>query len=170
MLDVINKRFSCRKFLGREVEKNKIMEIVNAGLKAPSGMNKQEGVVIVITDQETRELLSMLNNRIGKMKENIDPFYGAPVILLVAHKKSPLAVYNGAAMIENMLLEATNQGLGSCWVHRAYEELLTPIGTRILARCGLDANEYEGIGHIALGYADAVSSDKVIKDNRAYFL
>ena len=57
------------------------------------------------------------------MPEGTDPFYGAPVILIVlADKSCPTYVYDGSLAMENMMLAATSLGLGSIWINRAKEE------------------------------------------------
>ena len=170
MLQEIEKRRSCRKFdSDRPVEKDKITEVVNAGLYAASGMGKQNGIVIVISDKSTRNKLSALNAEIAGVSG--DPFYGAPVILLVAVKKWQIAVYDGSTMMENMLIEATHQGLGSCWIHRAKEELESESGRAILSAAGLDLTEYEGVGHVALGYSLVETyPPKVIRPGRVFWL
>ena len=99
-----------------------------------------------------RDQLSALNARI--MEDDGDPFYGAPVVLVVlARKDVPTHVYDGSLVMGNMLNAAHDLGLASCWIHRAKEEFESPEGHEILARLGLDANEYEGIGNCILGYA-----------------
>ena len=171
MLKEIEQRRSCRDFdSNRMVETSKIEEVINAGLHAASAMNTQEGIIICITNKDVRHKLMNLNaslmDRLGT-----DPFYDAPVILLVAVKKWKNAVYDGSSMIENMLIEATNQGLGSCWIHRAKEELETVLGREILSSTNLNLEEYEGIGHVALGYSKSGKyKEKQIKDNRVYWI
>ncbi len=168
MLDVIKDRRACRSFSNREVEDNKIKEIVEAGLLAPSGMNRQTPVIIVIKDKKTRDELMKLNAQI--LNRDMDTFYGAPVIMLVAAHKDGLSIYDGAATIENMLLEATNQGLASCWIHRAKEELELEAGRRILSFTGLNFDDYVGIGHVIVGYPTEgyKPAPKVIKENRVF--
>lgn len=169
MLEVIKSRRACRKFDSRPVEKNKIEEIVNAGLLAPSGMNRQTPVIIAISDKETRDILAKYNNDIigGKFP---DPFYGAPVVLLVIANKDGLSVHDGAATIENMLLEATNQGLGSCWIHRAEEEIKMPEVRELLSFTGLNFDEFIGIGHVIVGYSLMEQyPEKIIKGGRAIY-
>lgn len=170
MLTAIEKRRSCRNLDNeRIVEEEKINEIVNAGLYAANGRGQQNGIVIVIQDKKVRDALSNLNKSVGNFP--MDPFYGAPVILLVASKKSPTAIYDGAAMIENMLIEATNQGLATCWIHRAKEELESKEGQELFSSLGIDLSDYEGIGHIALGYAKNDNyPPKIIKDNRVFYI
>lgn len=171
MLNIIEKRRSCRKYDSEKMpEKEKIAEVVKAGLNAPSAINSQNGIIIAITNKEVRDKLSALNASFGPRRAG-DPFYGAPVVLLVAVKKWPLAQYDGSTMIENMLLEATNQGLGSCWIHRAKEELESEAGRELLASVGLNLEEYEGIGHVILGYSLVDEfPPKQIKENREFWI
>ena len=77
---------------------------------------------------------------------------------------------DGAATIENMLFEATNQGLDSCWIHRAKEELESIEGQKILSFTGLNLNDYIGIGHVIIGYPkdEFKPVPKIIKENRVF--
>lgn len=168
MLEVIKNRRACRSFKDQEVEQNKINEIIEAGLLAPSGMNRQTPVIIAIKEKKTRDELMELNRKI--MGRDIDPFYGAPVILLVIAHKEGLSLHDGGATIENMLLEATNQGLASCWIHRAEEEIRSKEGRKILSFTGLNFDDYIGVGHVIIGYPKEGFKPipKVIKDNRVF--
>ena len=170
MLDAIAKRRACRKFDSKVVEQEKIEEIIKAGLNAPSGMGRQTPVIIAISDKETRDKLSVINSS-GAIKRPgmTDPFYGAPVVFLVIASKNGLSIYDGAATIENMLLEATNQGLGSCWIHRADEEIQSEEGRKLLEFTGLNFDDYVGVGHVIVGYSlmDGYP-EKKIKDGRVF--
>lgn len=167
MLDVIKRRRTCRNFdINKEVEQSKIDEIINAGLLAPSGMNRQTAVAIVIKDRALRDRLAKLN---GLGREG-DTFYGAPVIILVVAHKDGLSMHDGAAMIENMLLEATNQGLCTGWIHRAEDEIRSEEGRDILSFTGLNFDEYIGVGHVIIGYplGEPQYREKVIRPGRVF--
>ena len=85
--------------------------------------------------------------------ENFDPFYNAPVCLIVlANKEKPTYIYDGTLVMENLMLAAHDLGIGSCWIHRAKEEFESDFGKKILSDLGIDG-DYEGIGHCAIGYA-----------------
>ena len=172
MLEAITKRRACRSFdNNKEVEQSKIDEIVRAGLLAPSGMNRQTPVIIVIKDRETRDKLMELNRAAGngRFPSNLDPFYNAPVILLVIANKNGLSMLDGAAAMENILLEATNQGLASVWIHRAKEEIESADGRNLLSFTGLNFDDYIGIGHAAIGYPKDYSySEKKINEGRSF--
>ena len=84
----------------------------------------------------------------------MDPFYGAPAIIIVlAEKEWRNRVYDGTLILGNMMLEAYEQGVGSCWIHRAKEEFESPEGQEILKMAGIEG-EWEGIGHLAVGYIE----------------
>ena len=168
MLEIIKKRRSSRQYEDIMVEDEKIKEVCEAGLYAPTGMNRQDTIIIVIKNKEKRDKLAKINGML--LGRDMDPFYGAPVVLLVLSKKGPLAELDGGAMIQNMLLEATNQGLGSCWIHRAKEELEMEATKELLAPLNLDLSLYQGIDHVILGYSKQEHQEKVIKENRVYYL
>ena len=172
MLEIIKRRRSSRSFDStRPVEEAKIAEIVEAGLWAPSGKNGQKGEIIVISNKQIRDRLAEINARVGGWPAGFDPFYGAPVILLVVVKDCPYPELDGAAMIENMLLEATNQGLGTCWIHRAKAELELQETRELLKDTGLNFDEYVGVDHIALGYSLAGQpKEKAIAPGRVHYL
>ncbi len=82
-----------------------------------------------------------------------DPFYGAPVILVVvADKTVPTHVYDGSLVMGNLMNAAESLGLANIWIHRAREEFDSDFGKQFLKELGIEG-EYEGIGHVALGYA-----------------
>lgn len=100
-----------------------------------------------------------MRNKLAKMNADImgadtDPFYGAPCVLIVlADKNRPTAVYDGSLVMENLMLAAHALGLGSCWIHRAKEEFESEEGKEILKSLGIEG-EYIGIGHCIIGFAD----------------
>ena len=147
-------RRSIRKYKKDMVPKEIIEEIINAGLYAASGMGYQEPIIIAVTNKEIRDKLSAANCRVGGWKEGFDPFYGAPVVLLVlARKEWRSRVYDGSCVMENLMLAAHALGIGSCWIHRAREEFEMPEWQEWLKTLGI-SEEYEGIGHCILGYPD----------------
>lgn len=59
----------------------------------------------------------------------------------------------GSLAMGNLMNAAQAVGLGSCWIHRAKEEFESEEGKKLLEKWGLGEN-YAGVGHCALGYAD----------------
>ena len=127
----ILERRSIRKYKDKEVSEELIDEVLKAGIYAPTGMNRQSPIIIAITNKEIRDKLSKINAKI--MGVDTDPFYGAPVVIVVlANKNMPTYIYDGSLVMENMMLAANSLGLGSCWIHRAKEEFETEEGKEIL--------------------------------------
>jgi nitroreductase len=163
-------RRSIREYKPDMVPQEKIDEIIKAGLYAASGMDFQPAIIIEVTDRKLRDRLSEMNREIGSFPEGSDPFYGAPVVLIVlAEKDKPNRVYDGSLVIGNMMLAAHSLGLGSCWIHRAKEEFETEEGKQILKDLGVEG-DYEGIGHCIIGYpAVALPEASPRHENRVYY-
>nr|WP_296158082.1 nitroreductase [uncultured Blautia sp.] len=152
VLEAIKKRRSIRKYKDTMVPKEIIDKIIEAGTYAATGMGKQSPIIIAVTNKELRDKLSAMNAKI--MGKDADPFYGAPVVLIVlASKERPTYIYDGSLVMGNLMLEADALGIGSCWIHRAKEEFESEEGKEILRSLGIEG-DYEGIGHCILGYAD----------------
>ena len=163
--DILERR-SIRKYKDKMVEEELIDEVLKAGTYAPTGMNRQSPIIIAITNKEVRDKLSKLNAKI--MGSNIDPFYGAPVVLVVlADKSYPSYIYDGSNVMENMMIAAKSLGLGTCWIHRAKEEFETEEGKEILKSLGI-TGDYEGIGNCILGYPEGEVEPKERKANYIY--
>lgn len=171
IIKAMKERRSIRKFKPDMPPKEKIEEIIEAGLYAASGRNEQAVITIAVTNQEFRNKLMKDNCEIGGWSESYDPFYGAPVILIVLGRKSRITyVYDGSLVIGNMMLAAHSLGLGSIWIHRAKEEFETAEYQALLKDLGIEG-EWEGIGHCAIGYMDCelpVPPDR--KDGRVYWI
>lgn len=169
VIDCIKSRRSIRCFKPDMISKDIIEKIVVAGKFAATGMNRQSPIIIAVTNKEVRDKLSKLNAEI--MGKDIDPFYGAPVVLIVlADKNAPTHIYDGSLVMGNLMLAAHELGVGSCWIHRAKEEFERPEGLEILKSLGIEG-EYEGIGHCVLGYVDGEYPKAAPrKDNWIYFI
>lgn len=171
IIRAMERRRSIRKFKPDMPAKADIELIAEAGQYAPSGMNRQATVTLVITDRETRDRMAEANRKIGGWQEGFDPFYGAPVIIAVlADKSCPTGIYDGSLVIGNMMNAAFSLGLGSIWIHRAKEEFEQPEYKQLLADLGI-TGEWEGIGHCAVGYPDCDLPDAADrKDGRVFWI
>jgi hypothetical protein len=138
---------------------------------AANGMGKQATILVAVTNREIRDRLAKDNCRIGGWKEGFDPFYGAPVVLIVlAEKNWPNRVYDGSCTMENVMLAAHDLGVASCWIHRAREEFEMPEWQGWLKSLGVEG-EWEGIGHCILGYPDGAEPKAAKRnDNRIFFV
>lgn len=155
MSEVINNmktRRSIRKYKPDMIPEDVLNRIIEAGTYAATGMGKQSSIIIAVTNKEIRDKFSKMNAEI--MGVDSDPFYGAPVVLIVlADKARPTYVYDGSLVMGNLMLAAHAEGIGSCWIHRAKEEFESAEGKAFLKSLGIEG-DYEGIGHCVLGYTD----------------
>jgi len=150
----IKTRRSIRKFKSDMIPENILNQIIEAGTYAANGRNLQSPIIIAVTNKEMRDRISEKNCEIGGWQKGFDPFYNAPVILIVlADKSCRTGIYDGSLVMGNLMLAAHDAGIGSCWIHRAKEEFESDFGKEILKSLGIEG-DYEGIGHCALGYAD----------------
>ncbi len=168
-LNTILSRRSVKAYKPEMPPQELIDEVIKAGTYAPTGMNRQSPIIISVTDKATRDRLSKLNAEI--MGGSGDPFYGAPVVLIVlADKSVPTYIYDGSLVMANLLNAANAVGLGSCWIHRAKEEFQTAEGKELLNSLGIEG-DFEGIGHCILGYpAGEIPAAKPRKENWVFHI
>ena len=166
---MLNRR-SCRDFdPNKEVEQEKLDRVLEAGLYAPSGVGSQSAHFIVIRNKEERDELMRLNAKILG-RGAIDPFYGAPVVILVVVEKDAFcAVYDGSLAMGNLMNAAEAEGLSSIWIHRAKEEVESEEGKALLKKWGIEGN-YEGIGHCCLGYGKITKLAAPRKPGRVVYI
>ena len=168
-LETLKTRRSVRKYKSDMIPKDIIEKIIEAGTYAPTGMNRQTPIIIAVTNKEVRDKLSKLNASFMGLEN--DPFYNAPVVLIVLAERSfPTYVYDGSLVMGNLLNAAKACGISSCWIHRAKEEFETEEGKQILKELGIEG-DFEGIGHCILGYADDDEpAPAPRKDNYVYWI
>lgn len=153
MNDTINcllNRRSVRAYRPEQIKSEELEEILQAGLYAPSAMNRQSAVMLVIQDRETISMLSRLNAEV--MGRDTDPFYGAPtVIVVLADKNAPNHVQDASLVMGNMMNAAFSLGVDSCWINRAREVFEMPEARALLREKGI-SDDYVGVGNCILGY------------------
>jgi nitroreductase len=162
-------RKSVKKYKSDPVPQELIEKIVEAGTYAPTGRNAQAPIILAVSNRQVRDELMKLNAKILGA-EGSDPFYNAPVVLVVlAAKERNTRVYDGSCVMENLMLAAHALGLGSCWIHRAKETFELPEGKAILQSLGIEG-EYEGVGNCIIGYPDHEPEPKPRKENWVYYI
>ncbi len=171
IIQAMKERRSIRSFQPDMPAKEQIDQIIEAGLYAANGKGKQAAIIVAVTNKELRDQISADNCRIGGWKEGFDPFYNAPVILIVlAQKNWANRIYDGSLVMGNLMLAAHSLGLGSIWIHRAKEEFEMPQYQQLLKNLGI-SDEWEGIGHCAIGYVEgSIPEAAERKDGRVYFV
>lgn len=138
ILESIKNRYSCRDYQKREVEEEKLEQILEAARLAPSANNRQPYRLVVVKDKETREALGAACKQdfIGK----------APVIIAGVSLEPDEVMSSGASKssvdvaiaMEHVALQAAELGLGTCWVgafdqKQACKTLSVPADFQIVA-------------------------------------
>jgi len=128
VMEAIKKRCSVRSYQDRPVEEEKMDKVLEAARLAPSASNRQEWRFVVVQDRDTRQrLMKAAKNQI---------FVGeAPVVIACCAKADDHIMTCGqmcypidvAIAIEHMVLEATEEGLGTCWIGAFYEDQVKEI-------------------------------------------
>lgn len=127
VLEAIYKRRSIRKYKNKKVSKKIVNELLNAGVMAPSAMNRQPWKFSVVRDREVIDKLAKIacdkciKKGIDK-KYNIEfspkmIFYNAPLLIVISGEKNYEWLKDDVNLcVENMFLAAYSLGLGSCWI------------------------------------------------------
>jgi len=167
VLESLKTRRSIRSFKADQVPEELLNQVLEAGTYAPTGMGTQNPIIIAITSPEMRKKVAEANAAVMG-RPGTDPFYGAPVVLMVITKNTPIGVCDGSCVMDNLLNAAWAVGLGSCWIHRAAEEMEGDFGRGLKEKLGLEG-DYIGVGHVALGYiAGEIPQPKPRKDHWVY--
>ena len=148
-----------------------IEKVIEAGTYAPTGKGLQAPIIIAITNKKVRDEMAEENANI--LGANMDPFYGAPVVLVVLADTTAARTCkeDGSLVMGNLLNAAHAKGLGSCWIHRAKEVFETEEGKAILKDAGIENENLVGIGNCILGYtAGDYPEAAPRKDNYIYWI
>lgn len=162
-LQAIRNRRSTRAFLPEQIKDEEIREIIDAGIYAPSASNKQPWHFTVIQNNEILDRLSEdfkeqarksdsdYVKRVGE-NEKFHVFYNAPTVILVSgDETNNYAAVDCAAAVENMLIAAEAQNIGSCWVGFIAYLLNSEAGKHYLKELGIPEG-YKQIHSVAFGY------------------
>ena len=122
ILEAIKKRYSCRAYLDKPVEAEKLQQILEAARLAPSAKNLQDWRFVVVTEKEKKKRLSEAAN-------NQSFIAGAGAVIVACSMSDyvmrcgqPVGPIDVAIALEHMCLEATELGLASCWIGSFYPE------------------------------------------------
>ncbi len=130
--DAIIKRRSIRNYTDKSVSQELINEIINSARYTPSSGNIQNWQIIVVREEKTRKELSIASLKQSWMEQ-------APVHLVICNildkiehmygerGKDLYSIQNCSALIQNILLLATEKGLATCWVSAFEENMVSRI-------------------------------------------
>ena len=169
----ISQRRSTRAYTDQMVPDELIEEVLEAGRHAPSANNLQTTRFYVITNPEKLALLRDTMNDVLQdttekegmspgllslikraMQGGVDVTYGAPVLIVTTNRKgSANAIADCSCALQNMMLTASANGLGNCWINQFHSFRETPQLKSVFAELGLSKDE-EICGSLILGYAE----------------
>ncbi len=149
-LKTIANRRSCRCYNEKKVPLEIVKEILIAGTKAPSALNKQSASIICLQEESVVE---NLRKRLTDFKGK-DPLYGAKTVVIVyADKNSRFAVQDASCILENMFLAATSLGIASCWINCLHDYFATEEGNQFKKEILNLDDEKITVGTCILGYS-----------------
>lgn len=170
LLELMKYRRSIRKYEERQVSKDELEKVIQAGLFAPNAGGGQRSMIVAVHNREQVEKLGRLNvacmdrsrligSHVSAEHPSIidDPtiksgFYGAPTVCIVFAQKNFLySIPDAFCCAENMVLEATELGLASCIIARGEETFANEEGEAFLRQWNIPEN-YEARCFVLLGY------------------
>ena len=155
-LEIIRTRRSYRSYKAEQITDEQLNEVLEAGTYAPTSRGLQSPFIVAIQNEALKARLAKMNAEIMGVTTN--PYYDAPTYVLVfVPADAPNGVQDASLVLENMMLAAHAQGLGSCWIHREREMFATEEGKELMREWGLP-DGLVGIGALALGYPDGEPS------------
>ncbi len=167
---LVKYRRSIRKYDDRQIQREELEKILEAGSFAPNAGGGQRSMLVAVHNREEVERLGKLNvamlhrdNLIGGHVSAEQPsiiddptiksgFYGAPTVVVVfAQSRFLYSIPDAFCCAENMVLAATELGISSCIVARGEETFATEYGRQKMAEWGVPEN-YEARCFVLLGY------------------
>jgi nitroreductase len=172
LLEIIKNRRTIRKYQDKQISKEDLEKIIEAGLYAPNAGGRQGTLIYGINNKELAEKIGKLNlMRFDRSKllggfvskeqpSNIDDptikngFYGAPTICVLFGPTNFLySIPDAFCCAENMVLEAYNLGISSAIIARGEETFASPLGEELLKEWEVPEG-YVARCFVILGYID----------------
>ena len=159
-------RRSIRCFKKKKVPFGILKRLINAACLAPSAANLQPCEFVVVDKKQTNDLIFPALRWAGHIQPKGNPPEGkrplAYIVVLINRKKRPLyGIEDASAAVENILLVAQDEGLGSCWLGAIDRNKIRRI---------LKVPRYCQIKYVlALGYPDEKPQAERLKDSVKYW-
>ena len=116
LIEAIQKRYSCRDYLDKPIEQEKLTQLFELARLAPSAKNLQDWRFVVVTDKETRLKVSGITNRLevfGKAGAIIVACSNNDYVMTCGQRIGPIDV---SIILDHISLLATDLGLATCWI------------------------------------------------------
>lgn len=185
ILKLMKERRSIRKYQDRQIAREDLEKIIEAGLYAPNAGGGQRARIVAVHNKELTGQIGRLNlarfdrSRLAgshvssEQPSNIDDptikngFYGAPAVCVIFGAKNFLySIPDAFCCAENMALEAANLGIASCIIARGEETFDNEAGMELLKEWGIPDTDIARC-FVILGYCDgSYPQVKPRKENR----
>ncbi len=174
VIEAIMARRSVRKYKDQPVEREKLQQIVDCGIQAPSGMNKQPWEVRVVDQPEyingITELFRAANPQMASDPEFKNMFRNAPAVIFIAAPENGSGQIDCGLLGENMILAAQSLGLGTCCLGGPIRFMTTDEGAApYLQRLQL-SDGYQLLYAIAVGYPNESPEAKPREAGKVLFV
>ena len=174
VIETIMSRRSVRKYKPQPVGRDTMQTILNCGINAPNGMNRQSWEVRVVDNQEfiagVTEAFLKENPKMGEDPSFVNMFRNAPTVAFIANDPSyGMSAIDCGLLGENMILSAWSMGIGSCCLGGPAGFFKTPAGAEYLERLGFSEG-YELLYCIAFGYPDETPAAKPRNAEKVKFI
>jgi nitroreductase len=127
VLDVIRKRYSCRAYQDKPIEREKLEQILEAARLAPSAKNLQDWRFVVVTDKETKRKIAQAANNQTFLQNAGAIIVACSVSNEVMRCGQAVGPIDVAIALEHIALQAAELGLATCWIGSFYPEKVRPI-------------------------------------------
>ena len=175
VIDNIMARRSVRKYLDKPVEHEKLAAVVQAGINAPSGMNRQPWIIRVVEDQqliaEVNEVYKQENpEQVARDANFKNMFRNAPNLICVCTPAKGGGELDAGLLGENMMLAAQSLGLGTCCLGGPVRFLLANERCKFFID-RLDIPEDYKLNYIiAIGYPDEQPAAKPRDESKVKYI
>jgi nitroreductase len=172
LMDIIKARHSIRKYTDRQLEREDMEKILEAGNFAPNAGGGQRSMLVGVRNKELTTKIGIMNlaqfdrsRLVGSYVSKEQPstiddpsikngFYGAPsVVAIFGQDNFMFREADAFCCAENMVLQATELGVASCIISRGRETFLSDEGKNLLSQWNVPEN-YSAVCFVILGYID----------------
>lgn len=165
VIENIKNRRSIRKFKNKRIEEKELKLILEAGTYAPSALNQQSSLMVVINDDNIYQEICNITDKYYPNKKPY--FYGArDIIIVFGDNNCKCPIEDGALLMQNLFLSAQSLGIGSCWINYLRELFQTEEGKILQEKMNIPSN-YFVIGTCILGYPD---EKPIIKERKKDYI
>ena len=174
VIETIMSRRSIRKYKPKAVEREKMQTIVECGINAPNGMNKQSWEVRVVDNPEfingLTEIFKKENPKAAERPGFQNMFNNAPTVVFIANDPAyDMSQIDCGLLGENMILSAWSMGIGSCCLGGPVRFMKSPAAVEYMKTLGFSEG-YELLYAIAFGYPDEMPAAKPREVSKVKFV